>query len=457
MRKITLPAENGSSPLEVTLPEGFSAGYARVDITPSEYPFYTFGGRKADYAASPVYTTCVVVSDGQELAFFLTSDVRAATPTMVNPTKEIIQQMTGTDEDHVFFCTTHNHSSPDIGKIDTDETAIRWVKWYYTLVPGLIKEALLDLSPATITIGRTETERLNFVRRYWLADGTFMANRCRNTSTAPYVSHESVADPEMRVIRFCREGKKDIVMANWQAHAASDTAQRPNVLSADYVHEFRKTSEEKYGVHFAFYNGACGDVTTGSKVIGEQPYETMDELGVMLAEALGKALDNMQPANAGPIRTTKEVIHAPLKEVTEDMIAKAREVVDCTDAEKRVALRIKHGFENRAEASAILNTVRRRGLYGDTIPIRHVAISFGDIGFALAPFEMFHANGKQARDGSPFPMTFICANTDGGMSYVPTIEAVPHGGYEVYNSSVIPGTGERCAQTMAKLLQQTKQ
>ena len=453
MRKITFSADGS----EVIIPEGFSAGYSRVDITPSEYPFYTFGGRKADYAISPVYTTCVVVSDGNELAFFLTSDVRAATPTMVKPTKDIIREMTGTDEDHVFFCTTHNHSSPDIGKIDSDETAIRWVKWYHTLVPGLIKQALQDLSPATISIGRTETDRLNFVRRYWLADGTFMANRCRNTSKAPYVSHESEADPEMRVIRFNREGKKDIVMANWQAHAASDTALRPNVLSADYVHEFRKTAEEKYDVHFAFYNGACGDVVTGSKVVGEQPYETMDELGVMLAEALGNALKDMKPANAGPIRSASEVIYAPLKEVDEDLLRKAKEVAECTDADKRKELRIKYNFENRMEANAILNTVRRRGLYGDTIPIRHAAISFGDIGFALAPFEMFHANGKQARDGSPFPMTFICANTDGGMSYVPTIEAVPHGGYEVYNSSVIPGTGERCAQTMAKLLQQTKQ
>lgn len=240
-----------------------------MDITPSEYPFYTFGGRKADYAVSPVYTTCVVVYDGQEFAYFLTTDVRAAEPHMVKKTKETIRNITGTDEDHIFYCTTHNHS--------------------------------------------------------------------------------------------------------------------------------------------------------------------------------------------GPIRTASKVIHAPLKEVSEDMIAKAKEVADCTDAEKRKELRIKYGFENRAEASAILNTVRRRGIYGDIIPIRHVAISFGDIGFALAPFEMFHGNGKQARDGSPFPMTFISANTDGSMSYVPTIEAVPHGGYEVYNSSVIPGTGERCAQTMAKLLQQTKQ
>lgn len=455
MKKITIPSDNDTMQ-EIVLPEGFSAGFSRVDITPSEYPFYTFGGRKADTVGSRVYTTCVVVSDGEKLAFFLTSDVRAATPSMVKPSKEIIQQMTGTDEDHIFFCTTHNHSGPDIGKIDTDETAIRWLNWYITLVPGLIKEALLDLSPASITIGRTETERLNFVRRYWLADGTFMANRCRNTSKAPYVSHESIADPEMRVIRFCREGKKDIVMANWQAHAASDAGLRPTELTADYVHEFRKTSEEKYGVHFAFYNGACGDVVTGSKVIGEQPYQTMDELGVMLADALGNALKDMQPANPGPIRTASEVIHAPLKEVSEDTIAKAREVAECTDAEKRTELRKKYNFENRMEANSILNTVRRRGIYGDTIPIRHVAISFGDIGFALAPFEMFHANGKQARDGSPFPMTFICANTDGGMSYVPTIEAVPNGGYEVYNSSVIPGTGERCAQTMAKLLQQTK-
>lgn len=457
MKKITFTAEDSNAVQQITLPETFSVGFSRIDVTPKEYPFPTFDNRYAETIHSHVYTTCIAVCDGEELAFFLTSDFRAAYTPMVDRVKEITRQIAGVSEDHIFYCTTHNHSGPDIGKIHRIDTAIRWVEEYYAQIPGLIKDALLDLSPATITVGKTETDHLNFTRRYWLEDGTFWAIHCGNASKAPKVAYETIADPEMRVIRFHRDGKKDIVLANWQAHAASDASLRPTILTADFIHEFRKGAEEQFGVHFAYFNGACGDVVTGSRIEGDQPYKDTDELGQMLVPVLGKTLENMQPANAGQIRFAKGVVQAPLKTFTQERLEQAMEVVCCEDPEQKKALWKKYGFQSKWEANALRNISIRRKDHGETFPIRHVAISFGDIGFVQAPYEMFHVNGKQVRDASPFPMTFICTNTDGGVGYIPTAEACPRGGYEVYSSSYIPGTGETCALKMAELLQKTKQ
>lgn len=441
---------------KITLPEGFCVGFSRIDVTPKEYPFPTFDGRYAESVHSPVFTTCVVVSDGEDLAFFLTSDFRAAFIPMVERTKQIICQIADTDEDHIFYCTTHNHSGPDIGKILRIDVAMRWVDEYYAQIPGLIEDALQDLSPVTVSIGKVETDHLNFTRRYWLEDGSFWAIHCGNASKSPKVAYETMADPEMRVIRFHRENKKDIVLANWQAHAAHDASVRRTILTADYIHEFRKGAEEQFGVHFAYYNGACGDVVTGSRIEGEQPYADTDELGQMLVPVLGKALENMQPANVGKIRLAKGIVQAPLKTFTQERLEQAMEVLRCEDPEEKKALWKKYGFQSKWEANAVRNISTKRETHGDTFPIRHVAISFGDIGFVQAPYEMFHVNGKQVRDASPFPVTFICTNTDAGYGYIPTAEACPRGGYEVYSSSYIAGTGETCALKMAALLQETK-
>lgn len=456
MRKITFPAEGSGAFLEVCLPETFSVGFSRIDVTPKEYPFPTFDNRYAETIHSHVYTTCIVVSDGKELAFFLTSDFRAACGPMVERTKQIIRQLTGTDEDHVFYCTTHNHSGPDIAKIHRIDVAMRWVEEYYAQIPGLIKDALLDLTPATITVGKTETDHLNFTRRYWLEDGSFWAIHCGSASKSPKVAYETMADPEMRVIRFHRENKKDIVLANWQAHAAHDASLRPTILTADFIHEFRKGAEEQFGVHFAYFNGACGDVVTGSRIEGDQPYKDTDELGQMLVPVLGKALENMQSASAGPIRMAKGIVNAHLKEFTEERLEQAMEVLQCENPEEKKALWKKYGFQSKWEANAVRSIKLKSLGNGQTFPIRHVAISFGDIAFVQTPYEMFHVNGKQVRDASPFPTTFICTNTDSGVGYIPTAEACPRGGYEVYSCSFIPGTGETCALKMAELLQETK-
>ncbi len=456
MKKITFPAESSGTPQQIILPEGFSVGFSRIDVTPKEYPFPTFDDRYAQTIHSHVYTTCIAVCDGNQLAFFLTSDFRAAHRPMVKRVKEIIGQIAGVSEDHIFYCTTHNHSGPDIARIAEIDMVTRWAEEYYAQIPGLIKDALLDLSPATLTVGKTETDRLSFSRRYWLEDGTFWSIHSGNASKAAHVSHETVADPEMRVIRFHRENKKDIVLVNWQAHAATDASCRPTILTADFIHEFRKGAEEQFDVHFAYFNGACGDVVTASKIIGEQPYKDTDELGQMLVPVLGKALENMQPANLGQIRMAKGIVQAPLKDFDAERLAQAMEVVQCENYEQKIALRKKFGFLSKWEAYAIRDIYIKREAHGDIYPIRHVAISFGDIGFVQAPYEMFHVNGKQVRDASPFPITFVCSNTDDGIGYIPTAEACPRGGYEVYTCSYIPGTGEKCAEKMAQLLQETK-
>ena len=83
-------------------------------------------------------------------------------------------------------------------------------------------------------------------------------------------------------------------------------------------------------------------------------------------------------------------------------------------------------------------------------------ITFGDIAFAAFPYEMFHENGRQTREGSPYKMTFVNSLAGGSFGYIPTKEAFPHGSYEVVTCKYTEGCGEQFVADMLTLLNQCK-
>ena len=85
------------------------------------------------------------------------------------------------------------------------------------------------------------------------------------------------------------------------------------------------------------------------------------------------------------------------------------------------------------------------------------AIAIGDsVAFAGAPYEMFDTNGMQVKAASPFPMTFMCAYTNGAFGYIPSIDAFPNRGYEVDTTRYVAGTGEQGVRVLTGLLNQLK-
>ena len=65
---------------------------------------------------------------------------------------------------------------------------------------------------------------------------------------------------------------------------------------------------------------------------------------------------------------------------------------------------------------------------------------------------MFDTNGMQVKDGSPFKMTFMCAYTNGQYGYVPSKDVYKNGGYEVYTTRFINGTGDDVAAKLVEML-----
>lgn len=439
----TTPTEAPSEPTPTpsdTVP--FYAGYARVDITP-EFSV-PISANMTDYISDRLYATVIAVSDGETKALFITTDLRHSKGLILEKTRRVAEK-NGVPSDNVFLSATHNHSAITYDDSNT-YVMVRWRNIFYQAIEEGIESALADLKPTTAEIGTAKTTNFAFVRRYIMEDGSFKGIHTNNPSKA-YKEHETEADDTMQVIRFNREDAKDIVLVNWQAHPAHAVDMFPKLITADFVHYFRKGAEEKFDVHFAFFQGASGNINLSSHV-GKQIYKNYKQVGQALPDVLGNALENMSPVTLGKIQAERVDFDVTVNHDDDHLYNIALEVTKEKDEAKKKELVKKYGFQSKYEASSIVT----RHNYGKTETFSLSAISFGDLGFASTPYEMFDTNGMEVKDGSPFKMTFVCSCTNGSWSYVAADHAYENGGYEVYNCKFVRGTGEAVVGELLRLL-----
>jgi hypothetical protein len=99
--------------------------------------------------------------------------------------------------------------------------------------------------------------------------------------------------------------------------------------------------------------------------------------------------------------------------------------------------------------------VASRASMGNSSSFPIQAFSFGDVGFAAAPYEMFDTSGVFIKENSPFKMTIVAELANGGNGYFPSQFAFDvSGGYECDTTKYVPGTAERLADQYVEMLTQ---
>ena len=432
----------------IVYPDTFAVGYAVGDITCTT-PLPIYDGI-ADQIHDPLMLTVTAFSDGEgNVALVMSADLKGMHRPVFERTTKIIEEKFGIPPENVILSCTHTHSAPTVGENNAEVS--RWAPIYYKTFPAIVEEALRDLDPVEDAyIGKAQAEGISFVRRYLLEDGTYKMNP--SSSDKP-VAHESEADPELRTIRFDRKNKKDVLMVNYQTHYGGATAKYPNKLSADFVYPFRKQAQKKWDCLFAYQSGAGGDVNFNSLIPGEKIYADFEAAIAGFMTATEKALNSEEKAELGTIKTAAAFSTATVKKDSAERISHARKCQALSDGEQLTRLLKEYGFSTKYEPGMV---IKRNTELGDTEDVPLSCITFGDVAFAAFPYEMFHENGKQCRDASPFKMTFINSLAGGGYGYIPTKEAFPHGGYEVGVCRYTEGCGEAFVADMLTLLNQCK-
>lgn len=428
------------------LPAGFSAGYARTDITPESYPVVIASNMTGKKAADPLFATCVAISDGENIALLVSLDLKGVSGKFLESSMAAIVEATRVPKEYIFLNATHNHNAPLInsGKYNN----AKWQKRCVEQITIACQEAILDLSPAEAYTGTADTKGFAFVRRYLCEDGSLQGIHHSIITGSPVKQHETEADSTLQAIRFTRgNDKKDIVMINWQAHAAHAANSYKDIVTADFIKQFRNGVEEQYDIHFAYYNGASGNINFSTKFKELKLYSSYVEVGKALVGKLGEALKNMEKVETGEVKAVTGSVTGVVRKDDPQRVVNAQKCNPLTGSEKDRLMKL-YGFQSKYEVSSICSRAAKPE--DQTIPLS--AISCGDLAFAAASYEMFDTSGMEVKDNSPFKMTFICAYTNGQHGYMPSAFAFPHGGYEVDVSWFVEGTAELCVSELLSLL-----
>ncbi len=400
----------------IILPEGFSVGFARKVINPESGTglggFANGYSRLSTVVQDDLMLTCTAFSDGEQVFLFYCYDISYVTNTLVDSVTARLEGLFDgitIPPENVMINTTHTHAAPALSDSNTPGIGI-YLKKLYPAFYQVAEDALRDLSPATAEMGVTHTKNLNYVRRYVTPDGKTYLGNWPDFMDSTEGRHETEPDNTMQLLRFRREAGKDVVLCNWQCHPCSPGIGTANgtKVSSDWIGPMRKQVEKTEDVHFAFFQGAAGNLASNTRIQGEQDNKDYVAKGRKLAEAVSGGLGNMKQVETG--RLAAKRIEYPL--------------------------------------------TRRPDKGGTTDTFYLSAFSLGEIAFATAPYEMHDTNGVQVKEDSPFEMTFLCAYTSGMFSYIPASFAFEMGGYEVEKCYYEKGTGEILANRLITLLEE---
>ncbi len=390
---------------EIVYPKGFSVGYNRQDISPTEFPIVSYAqfDRTAKSVHDPIQLTVTALCDGENAALICSVDMRGCPESFAKYCATLVEREVGIPKELFFLNATHTHSSVEQKLFGQDATIKKWQSMFYKKLIRAVTLALHDLTPAETFVGTAHTEGITFVRRYLMDDGSYRGIDTPAGSRV-HVSHETEADSELRTIRFAREGKKDVLMVNYQTHYGGSFS---DSISADFIHLVREQTEQELDCHFAYHSGAGANLSFVSNIPGKRLYPNIETASPAIVQTVKNAVAAEQAAQTGKIVGIWEEYHATAK-----------------------------------------------GNWKKVIPFS--AITCGDLGFIAAPYEMFDTNGQEIRAASPCKTTFICTLTGGGFGYVPSALAFPHGGYEVNNCQFVEGSGEEFAKEFVRLLNECK-
>lgn len=384
-------------------------GFGRTDITPDfRMPLQGYPApqnRIFNRVLDPIYATCIAFSDGESTVLLYTLDLTGSCWDAVAMAKQDIQKELGIPFKSIMVSCTHNHSSPSLIQHPNRD---RYVQLLRTQMLNAARDAIEDLKSARLYSGSVEAEGLNAVRHYTLSDGTVCGDNFGDPSGKTYTGHVGKADTQLQVLRIVRDGGKDVVLSNWQAHPHITGGETRTDLSADIVGPMRTYVEETLNCHFAYFTGASGNLNSQSRIPGENAAMDHVSHGTELGQYAVLACSKLSPVATGKVQIT-EVKFAPTGKLS-------------SQADLEVEM---HG------------------------------ISIGDAAFAIVPYEMFSQSGQYIKEHSPFQTTFVatCANYDGG--YMPSENMYEYDGKESYEGSLCPyakGAAEILAEQYVQLL-----
>ncbi len=433
--------------------QGFRVGYAKVDMTPEvSVPLAGFGNtsrRMSTNILRPLYATCLAVVDAQGTGTLLFAIDLINTEDMLGA-RNLLEQITGIPESQIMLNASHTHAGPDCDN-KSEPSIQEYIPYAQSKILEAGIQAMLDLKPATMETSSIETENMNFIKHYKYTDENgqvkYFGDNFGSVVLNETTTHTTQIDETMYLLRFKREGEKDIVAANWRAHPLLESAKDNTNLSSDFIGAFREAVELELDCSFIYFQGAAGNNNSSSRITSEVRTTETAEYGAILAGYVQEGLKTAKEVEPGLIQTRQVMYVGNCMHETDHMYSAALAVrtiwQETNDQQLALAADTTGQIRSPYHATAIV----RRYSYPETMEMELDAIAIGDhLCFVAAPFEMFDTLGEMVEADSPYDTTIMLAFTNGYMGYMPSAIGWEYTSYETDVTWFAPGTGEEIVE-----------
>ena len=432
------------------------AGFASRDITPPLGHPNSLGGRQhpVEEIWEPLCVEVVVIDDGTARALLAGFDLCGLLEEDHRHLREDMGAAAGVDAEAVVANSSHTHSAPylssaldrllrPLGLENSDPAYVAAVRAAAAEAAASAVAALEAVDAVRVGHGRVIRVAAN---RRPQVDGETVHRHGRPAESALRDLPEGLIDPEVHVVSFDRaDGTAIGTIAAYACHPTAAGGDFHGWLTPDFVGPARSRTERSTGAPVLFLQGCGGNCGTGKWIAGT-PAEDVAGMGARLAEGIAEGLARAAPVEIGRLQVAARRVPTPL------------------DPEGRLTDHV--GLEADLTAVAATGDISKAHEVGDRLIFarqvadgwlpRVVAVRAGDLALVSLPGEQFVDFALQVRAGSPFAETIVAGYDDNSLQYVPSLEAFPHGGYEVDGGwrYVAPGGGEIIAEAAIDLLRE---
>lgn len=396
------------------------AGAAHADVTPSTQVLNWVTGKPYQEIHDPIHARALVVSDGDHQVVLIHWEIVDVGESARDTVRKLIAAELGIPEQHILVNAAHNHSAPWAPVYGEDNHRGRerypwWVTrymeaqdndsafmaWREKLLSGSLKavrEAVKELRPATMWLGRYDVSRFIRNRRPRpVSQGIVQSHlpeafNFRHENWDPRVlsgDHTfGPLDRALTVLSFRDSEEKNIGTVFQMACHAVSIYPYLDGISGDWPSAVSRELAKSFEGESMFLQGAAGNVNPWRR--GE---EAVQEMAEGLAHDIQVAYNYSAQLMTDSVRTDRAVVGLPITDYAQEST----------------------GLEN--------------------IDAEIMAISIGPLGIVSLPGEPMTELNQAIRSSSPFPQTIVLGYSNGnGGHYCGMPGEKAYGGYE---------TGER--------------
>ncbi|MBM3788341.1 MAG: hypothetical protein FJW30_28730 [Acidobacteria bacterium] len=374
--------------------QGFRAGTARRDVTPTEpVPMWGYADRHAELSSGvddPLYADALVIdAGGSKLAIVGLDLGRAPADPSLDRILARIRREAGIE--HALIGGSHTHNGPVLELKDEEgkgkgkfDAALRYYRRLEDSIVAAVIEANGKLEPARAAAGSARLEKFN---------------RNRQSKLEPKPS-----DRELSLLRVdTMDGRPLAILVNWAAHPTTIPSSRTR-FSADYVGALKLELTKATGAATVFIQGAAGDQATNRAGLKTTEY------GAALAAEAVKLAQSLAPTP----------IEKPALQWRQERFRFAPRVDLKNPA-------VAAGFEQAFFPELIRNY---RDENADSVrPVLSVALLNGEIAMVGVSGEFFSQHAVRLKERARVKHLFFFGYCNGYHHYFPTIEAAAEGGY----------------------------